>query len=587
MPEDDQFVQKRLLLACVLSAVAITVYTFFAPRPVAPVIAPETGAEPATTAPVPGDPAEPFSESSGEEALPQKSQPVAVSGTQAAESEQEIIVESDTFVVRFSNRGAVVTSWVLKKYVVANGEPLDLVDLVHAGGAKNHGYPFGLALSGGQPVAEINQALFVVNDGFPKRSAPTTVSFEYSDGVHTVRKSFSFQSEGYLVEITSELAESGQARSHLLTWPGGFGDTAQPDDQRYSTTFYYDPSQSELLHNAAGDLEDDRITNVGPYPYVGIDDRFFAAAFMPIGSEMTVQLESSAVAIEPIATGTEATFAALAVGGAQKNQLQLFVGPKSYDTLEAVRPELAEIVDFCSVGFLPCVLVKPLAEPIFWMLRWTHDNVVASYGWGIILVTVFINFVMLPLKWKSSRSMKKMQALQPLIKQINEKYKGLGLRNPKKAKQQEETMALYKKHGVNPLGGCLPMLLMMPFFFAFYTVLTVAIEMRQASWLWVDDLSLPEQNLIRVLPLAMVASQFWMQTLTPTPGTDPAQMRLMKFMPLMMGVLFWSFSSGLVLYWLTSNVVGVLQQLLLNRLPSEPIEIEQPKGRRKKKRLRN
>ena len=584
MPEDDQFVQKRLLLACVLSAVAITVYTFFAPRPVAPVVAPETGAEPVTAAPVPGDLTEPFSESSGEEALSEAFEPAAVSGSQAAVSEQEIVVESDTFIVRFSNRGAVVTSWVLKEYVAANGEPLDLV---HAGGAKNHGYPFGLALSGGQPVAEINQALFVVNDGFPKRSAPATVSFEYSDGVHTVRKSFSFQSEGHLVEITSELAESGQARSHLLTWPGGFGDTAQPDDQRYSTTFYYDPSQSELLHNAAGDLEDDRITNVGPYPYVGIDDRFFTAAFMPLGSEMTVQLESSGVAIEPIATVTEATFAALAVGGAQKNQLQLFVGPKKYDTLEAVRPELREIVDFCSVGFFPCWLVKPLAEPIFWMLRWTHDNVVASYGWGIILVTVFINFIMLPLKWKSSRSMKKMQALQPLIKQINEKYKGLGLRDPKKAKQQEETMALYKKHGVNPLGGCLPMLLMMPFFFAFYTVLTVAIEMRQASWLWVDDLSLPEQIPIRVLPLAMVASQFWMQTLTPTPGTDPAQMRLMKFMPLMMGVLFWGFSSGLVLYWLTSNVVGVLQQLLLNRLPSEPIEIEQPKGRRKKKRSRN
>ena len=576
MPEDDQFVQKRLLLACVLSAVAITVYTFVA-RPVAPVVAPETGAESVAAEPVPGDPAEPSSEPSGEEAPAEASELATVPGTQEAESEQEIVVESDTFIVRFSNRGAVVTSWVLKEYVAANGEPLDLV---HAGGAESHGYPFGLALSGGQPVGEINQALFVVNDGFPQRSAPATVSFEYSDGVRTARKSFSFQREGYLVEITSELAESGQARSHLLAWPGGFGDTAQPDDQIYSTTFYYDPAQRELLHNEAGDLEDGRITNIGPYPYVGIDDRFFTAAFLPLSSEMTVRLESSAVAIEPIATGAEATFAALAVGGgATKNQLQLFLGPKSYDTLASVRPELSAVVDFGWLSFL--------AEPIFWMLRWTYDNVVANYGWAIILVTIFINFAMLPLKWKSSKSMKRMQALQPLIKQINEKYKGLGLRDPKKAKQNEELMALYKKHGVNPMGGCLPMLLMMPFFFAFYTVLTVAIEMRQASWLWVPDLSLPEQIPIRVLPLAMVASQFWMQSLTPTPGTDPAQMRLMKFMPLMMGVLFYGFSSGLVLYWLTSNVVGVLQQILLNRLPSDPIEIERPKGRRKKKRPRD
>ena len=444
----------------------------------------------------------------------------------------------------------------------------------------------GLALSGGQSIAEINQALFVVNDGFPKRSAPATVSFEYSDSVHTVRKSFSFQSEGYLVEITSELAESGKARPHLLTWPGGFGDTAQPDDQLYSTTFYYDPSQRELLRNEASDLEDGLATNIGPYPYVGIDDSFFTAAFLPLGSEMTVRLESSGVAIEPIATGTEATFAALAVGGAEKNQLQLFVGPKSYDTLASVRPELREIVNL-GFGWSIFRWLSFLPESIYWMLRWTHDHVGVNYGWAIILVTIFLNFVMLPLKWKSSRSMKKMQALQPLIKQINEKYKGLGLRDPKKAKQQEETMALYKKYGVNPMGGCLPMLLMMPFFFAFYKVLRVAIEMRQESWLWVDDLSLPEQIPIRVLPLAMVASQFWMQSLTPTPGTDPAQMRLMKFMPLMMGFLFYGFSSGLVLYWLTSNVVGVLQQILLNRLPSDPIEIERPKGRRKKKRLRN
>ncbi len=575
MPEDDQFVQKRLLLACVLSAVAITVYTLVY-RPVAPVVPPETGAEPVTAAPVPDDPSEPPSEPSGMEASSEESEPADVPETHAADSEQEIIVESDTFVVRFSNRGAVVTSWLLKEYVAANREPLDLV---HADGAKSHGYPFGLSLPGGQPLTALNDALFVANDGLSHRFAPTTVSFEYSDSVHTVRKSFSFQSEGYLVEVTTELAESGQTRSHLVTWPGGFGDTAQPDDQLYSTTFYYDPSQLELLRNEAGDLEDGRITNVGPYPYIGIDDRFFAAAFMPLGSEMTVQLESSGVTIEPIATGTEATFPALAVGGAEKNQLQLFVGPKSYDTLASVRSELREIVDFGWLSFL--------AEPIFWMLRWTHDHIVENYGWAIVLVTIFINFVMLPLKWKSSRSMKRMQALQPLIKQINEKYKGLGLRDPKKAQQNEELMALYKKHGVNPMGGCLPMLLMMPFFFAFYSVLPVMIEVRQASWLWVGDLSLPEQMTIRVLPLAMMASQFWMQTLTPTPGTDPAQMRLMKFMPLMMGVLFWGFSSGLVLYWLTSNVVGVLQQILLNKLPSEPIEIEQPKGRRKKKRPRN
>ena len=127
------------------------------------------------------------------------------------------------------------------------------------------------------------------------------------------------------------------------------------------------------------------------------------------------------------------------------------------------------------------------------------------------------------------------------------------------------------------------MLLQLPFFIAFYSVLTVAIEIRQADWLWVADLSQPEQMSIRVLPVAMIASQFWMQSLTPTPAGDPAQMRIMKWMPLFFGFLFWSFSSGLVLYWLTSNLVGVLQQVVLNKLPTEPLEIDQPRRRKKKK----
>jgi YidC/Oxa1 family membrane protein insertase len=157
------------------------------------------------------------------------------------------------------------------------------------------------------------------------------------------------------------------------------------------------------------------------------------------------------------------------------------------------------------------------------------------------------------------------------------------MRDPKKAQQNEELMGLYKKHGVNPMGGCLPMLLQLPFFIGFYNVLMVAIEMRHASWLWVTDLSTFEHLPIRVLPLAMVATQFWQQSLTPTPTADPAQMRLMKFMPLMMGFIFYQFQAGLVLFWLTSNVVGVAQQLILNRFASdEPVLDDKSRGRKKK-----
>ncbi|MCY4187161.1 MAG: membrane protein insertase YidC, partial [Bryobacterales bacterium] len=151
--------------------------------------------------------------------------------------------------------------------------------------------------------------------------------------------------------------------------------------------------------------------------------------------------------------------------------------------------------------------------------------------------------------------------------------------------QNEELQALYKKHNANPMGGCLPILLQMPFFFAFYKLLTVAIEMRQAEWLWVSDLSNPETLPIRVLPLAMVATQFWSQSLTPTPTTDAMQARMMKFMPLVFGFIFYQFQAGLVLYWLTSNCVGIVQQLVLNRLPQEQLELDRKprRGKRKKR----
>jgi YidC/Oxa1 family membrane protein insertase len=197
--------------------------------------------------------------------------------------------------------------------------------------------------------------------------------------------------------------------------------------------------------------------------------------------------------------------------------------------------------------------------------HWVHN-----YGWSIVLLTVAINFVLLPLKFTSLKSMKKMAALQPEIKAINEKYKGISIRDPQKARQNEEMMALYKKHGVNPMGGCMPMVLQIPFFIAFYKVLTVAMELRGADWLWVTDLSEPEHLPIRILPVAMIISQFIMQKMTPPTSPDPTQQRIMMLMPLMMGFFFYGVSSGLVLYWLTSNVVAVIQQLFFNKMGHTP-----------------
>jgi YidC/Oxa1 family membrane protein insertase len=159
-----------------------------------------------------------------------------------------------------------------------------------------------------------------------------------------------------------------------------------------------------------------------------------------------------------------------------------------------------------------------------------------------------------------------MQALQPQIAKINEKYKDIPMRDPRQQQKNEETMALYKANGANPLGGCLPLLIQMPFLLAFYKVLSVSIELRNASWYWVHDLSQPETFAIRFLPLLMIASGFVMQKMTPmATGGDPAQAKMMQFMPLMMGFFFWKSPSGLVLYWLTGNLVGIAQQWFFNK----------------------
>ena len=581
MPDsnDEQFVQQRLLLACVLSALAISGYVYVV-NMTSPPQPPPTASEPVPGEQAPGGSPVTARQPTDEPPAPQAATP-AVSpvparyaqapGRKVAEREQEVTVETDTYRVTFSNRGATVTRWILKQYSSAKkGEPLNLL-----GNGENEPRVFTLALPGGEPMAALNDALFTVNGGFAHRSGPTAITFTYNDGTQAATKTFRFESEGYLLEVESSVTVGGVPQDHLLQWDSGFGDLDQPFDSQHTTTFYYDTATQSLVRNTASDAAEDRAINTGSFPYAGIDDLFFSAVFLPLESGGEVRMETGAI---PLLTPEESDepFATLAVGGAATNRFQVFLGPKSFQLLGSIRPELQEIVAFGTYFGI-------LAKPLYWMLVWAHGTVVANYGWAIIVVTLIINIALFPLKWKSSGSMKKMQALQPLVKQINDKYKGLSMRDPKKQKQQEEMMALYKKHGVNPMGGCLPMIIQLPFFIAFYSVLTVAIEIRQAEWLWVADLSQHEAGWFRVLPLAMVASQFWMQSLTPTPGTDPAQMRIMKFMPLMFGFLFWGFSSGLVLYWLTSNLVGVLQQVVINRKPSELLEIEQPRRRKKKK----
>jgi YidC/Oxa1 family membrane protein insertase len=483
-------------------------------------------------------------------------EPAVPSTPVAGEAEELITVDSELYRVVLSTRGAVVKSWTLKGYEDEEGGPLELVN---AESAKLYGDPLSIWVADEMVRKEVNSAIFV-SAQTGEITAPVTLNFDYSRGRVAARKQLVFSDEGYTVEVESGLATDGQSVPHELSWRGGFGDIhdAGVRGTRWDV-FYRQPDK--LVRIAAGKVEGEASNISGAFTFGGIEDHFFAAAFIPPRNGLRV----TAFADQTILRGQQDQVSSIgvAVGSSDgaANQFKLFVGPKQTSVLASVHPNMPELINYGWSAFV--------AKPLFVALRWIHDHVVANYGWAIILLTIVINMALFPLKITSLRSALKMQQLQPQMKAIQAKYKGMKLKDPRRNQMSQETMDLYKKHGVNPLGGCLPMLLQLPFLWAFYQVLLVSIEMRHAPWIsgWVSDLSSAEPGFlgIRFLPLLMCGTQFALQKMSPMPSADPTQQKIMLFMPVMFLVFFWSISSGLVLYWLTQNVVGIGQQWYINR----------------------
>jgi len=558
--------ELRLLLAFILMGAVLFVTPYFYKTVTPPVkktapVAAKSDAAPAS----PAAPAAP-AETAAATAAPETAGSEPVAPPVAGQNEETRIVDTDLFQVKFSNRGGVVKSWLLKKYKEHSGAPLQLVNtLSHADP------PAALYFPAQKPSVDLNQALYDVHtdaDGLG-------VTFDYSNGKVVAHKSFQFRKSSYLLDVSTEVTDGGKPVPNQIEWRGGFGDLAVANPAGDQQTLRFDMTDAKLFKSAAKAAKDGPVTVTGNYSFAGVEDKYFVAAVLPVpGATVAVTTFSDS---ELIPGGSkELPFAGAAVGQGAVNHLSLYVGPKDIDILRAVNPKLEQVVDF---GWLSI-----LAKPLFLIVNWVADRAIHNYGWSIILVTIGLNFVLFPLKITSMKSMKKMQALQPQIAEINARYKNVGLRDPKKADQNQEVMELYKKHGVNPMGGCVPMLLQIPFFIAFYKVFSVSVEMRGASWLWVTDLSQPETLAIHLLPIIMVASQFVMQKMTPTTtGGDPSQQKMMQFMPLMFGFMFYNLSSGLVLYYLTSNLVGVAQQWFFNRTSIASVAAQSVQPLKKKK----
>jgi YidC/Oxa1 family membrane protein insertase len=253
---------------------------------------------------------------------------------------------------------------------------------------------------------------------------------------------------------------------------------------------------------------------------------------------------------------------------------RVFVGPKALDVIEKIKatpmsgqsaPDLGSLVDFGFFGII--------AKPLFLWLKWTQQHMIPNWGWAIAWLTLIINLALLPLRISSMKSSLKMQKAQPIIKNMQDRYKAkMSKLDPREtarkrelqAEMNQEMMKIYKEEGINPAGGCLPLLIQMPFLWAFYTMLGATIELRHAPWLWVKDLASPDP--FHILPILIVASTFLMQKSTPNPGMDPSQQKMMNLMmPLMLGFFAWNYAAGLSVYWLIGTVIAIIQQHVTNR----------------------
>jgi YidC/Oxa1 family membrane protein insertase len=564
-PKKELSMEVRLLLAFLLmgAVMFLTPYLYKGQAPAPAKKAPQTSAAPAAQK-------EPASAAAIAAPAPGKKSgktPEAVVPTTPQRSQPPFVIDTGLLRVSFSNQGATARSIVLNRYKGNDAKPLELLN------ATGGSFPFSLSFPGDKPAADVNWAWYEQTadpDGMG-------VTYRYTDGHTAVRKVFRFEKNSYVSRITTEVTLDGKPLRHLIQWRGGFGDLTIPNATANQRALHFDVAQNKLIEQNVGAAKNGPVGASGNFSFAGIADNYFAAVFLPEGSTSVNLTVYTDTVRTPLQEKPE-MLTGVALGDGDINRFQLFMGPKDLDLLSKIDPKLVQVVDF---GWL-----SVMAKPLFLLVNWFNEGFVHNFGWSIVLVTIAINMVLFPLKLSSMKSMRKMQALKPQIDGINEKYRNLKMTDPRKADQNTEVMALYKQYGVNPMGGCVPMLLQIPFFFAFYKVFTVSVEMRGASWLWVTDLSQPEHLAIKILPIVMIASQFYMQRMTPQPNADPNQQKMMMFMPLVFGFMFYNFPSGLVLYYLTSNLVSMGQQWFFNHTESaqeaaRSVEVPKKKNGRK------
>ena len=482
-----------------------------------------------------------------------------------AKSESIITVENELYRIQFSNRGAAVKSWILKKYKDDDGKPLDLVNTT---AAAKFGYPLSLYTYDAGLRQRLASALYVPSTT-QAITAPGVLTFNYAGGGLMVKKTLRFDSS-YVVHVETSVTDNGAVVPAMIAWPAGFGD--QGTMAHYATA-QFDTSQSGKFNHEAPKKVSGGQTINGPFDYAGISDQYFAAIFLPDAPDVaTVVSLNNALTIPRDRKKPESGMDNVSVLGAAIGSLsgptavRVFAGPKVISVLNSVRatalngeqtgPNIEPILNFGWLG--------PVAKPLFVVLNFFYQHVIHNWGWAILLLTLILNMAMLPTRVQMMKSALKMQRVQPEMQQIKEKYKKYKATDPRRQEMNKEIMALQKREGVNMFGGCLPMLIQYPLLYGFYRMLMNVIELRQAHWGWLHDLAAPDP--LHILPIFVIISMFLVQYLSPSPGMDPAQQRMMAFMtPVLFGFFMWTIASGVALYWAAGNIINTVQQIIMNR----------------------
>jgi YidC/Oxa1 family membrane protein insertase len=561
--------ERRVLIAIVLSFLVLYGYnTFLAPPPPKPGAAATAQKSSPAASPAP-DAAQP--------SAPTPPPTPAPRALTAEPGERQIVVETSTIQAVLSNRGGRVLHWRLKQYREDDGR---LLDLVPSALPANQPTPFSLRVDDDSINERINSALYRVAGDTGGRvdatTAPATLTFDYQDaaGVRT-HKEFNFQPRGYVVRFSASVANGSTSLNPTIVWGPGLGDIgALSGGGSFFTGNAVQPPQA--IFERAGKVERIARTKLAEqgkqeaqFRFAGVDDHYFIATAV---NPPQARIEYSSVDLPSGGEQRQLVSYAIRVAG-QAKDVRFYVGPKQFDQLQAVDAELVRAINFGMFAWL--------AIPLLGALKWVHAYV-GNYGADIIVLTVLINLVMFPLRHKSVVSMRKMQAIQPQIKAIQDRYADLKMTDPAKQKMNTEVMNLYREKGVNPASGCVPMLLTMPVLFAFYALLSQSIELRGANFgLWIHDLS--QHDPYYVTPILMGVTMLWQQWMMPT-SADPQQRQMMMVMPFVFTAMVLRLPSGLAIYYLVSNLFQLGQQYFTNWwIGAPPVQAPRPPAERRLK----